>query len=181
MLESSLSSGTQDPPASHNRAYISQCSGTFISRCDAPYIPLQALLTWEFLVTVVLWNLLFSTSAGAQTVVATVPAIKEESACDGTPSAKDVLARSCAFAFSYLDKVAWLVSIMVGSTLIVTYTAIWETFMSTDLVIVGAKPFKKARPPSSRKILKNSVILFEYLDCSADGLTPSVHILTRIT
>jgi hypothetical protein len=38
-----------------------------------------------------LCNLLFRTSAGAHTVVATVPAIKEEMMCVGTPSERGMI------------------------------------------------------------------------------------------
>lgn len=47
---------------------------------------------------------LFNTSAGAQTVVATVPAIKDDAIWTGTPSERssDLLERSAAFACVYL-------------------------------------------------------------------------------
>ena len=73
--------------------------------------------------------LLFSTSAGAHTVVATVPAIKEDAICTGTPSEtlRSWLERSAALAWVYLELGQRPLSLKAGVN--AAYTAICETSM----------------------------------------------------
>lgn len=110
-----------------------------------------------------LCSLLFKTSAGAHTVVATVPAANDEAMCTGTPSD--------SLSVSFESRLLFTV----------VYTAIWETFIRILLTTFGPSPFVKAPIPSSRPIRTNPFRAFGYRYRSAVGFTPSAHIRTKTT
>lgn len=100
------------------------------------------------------WILLLSTSAGAQIVVATVPAISEASICVRTSSPRLVLRNRNSLAAAYLLAPRQLSTHHTSLSGIPkkTHGAIWPTFINTLRTTVAPSPLPNAAGPSSRAI-----------------------------